>query len=281
MAEVSKWRRFNISAGQGGGGGDDDDDAKESQSWFTLKHLVYNFWTFVAFDPRDMVFAYYGLLNQYAAERHRADYGMGLVAIYTAATRDLIRSEASLAALSCCGLQYVPPKTTPDDQASSLLRERGHFIGRVSAVGGRSGTRPNEKLAFDLSWLKLPLSLRGKGGYLPGASLSCILWTTLCMDTSPGGMFDPSVLGDKAHSAQGVDFRIFVLLGILAAGDALIRERLGLEDAATRHGDLVFSHLDYDPMKEDLEPVLADLDAFAEHDGDQCWLPTRAEVLRC
>ncbi|KAG8423004.1 hypothetical protein J3459_009803 [Metarhizium acridum] len=102
MAEVSKWRRFNISAGQGGGGGDDDDDAKESQSWFTLKHLVYNFWTFVAFDPRDMVFAYYGLLNQYAAERHRADYGMGLVAIYTAATRDLIRSEASLAALSCC-----------------------------------------------------------------------------------------------------------------------------------------------------------------------------------
>ncbi|KAG8423005.1 hypothetical protein J3459_009804 [Metarhizium acridum] len=101
------------------------------------------------------------------------------------------------------------------------------------------------------------------------------------MDTSPGGMFDPSVLGDKAHSAQGVDFRIFVLLGILAAGDALIRERLGLEDAATRHGDLVFSHLDYDPMKEDLEPVLADLDAFAEHDGDQCWLPTRAEVLRC
>lgn len=99
---------------------------------------------------------------------------MGLAGIYTAATRDLIRSEASLAALSSCvyplyrrkdlsswvpdysvaaanpvprsfcadrGLEYVPPETTLDDAASSLLRVRGYFIGRVSAVGGRSGTR--------------------------------------------------------------------------------------------------------------------------------------------
>lgn len=74
--------------------------------------------------------------------------------------------------------------------------------------------------------VKLPLPLRGKGGYLPGASLSCILCTTLCMDTSPGGMFDPGVLGDKAPDAQGADFRIFVVLGILAAGDALVRGRV-------------------------------------------------------
>lgn len=47
------------------------------------------------------MFAYYGLLNLYAAERHRADY-MGLAGIYTTATRDLIRGEASLAALSSC-----------------------------------------------------------------------------------------------------------------------------------------------------------------------------------
>lgn len=65
MAEVSKWRRFKNSASRGGRGDDDDDDddAKESRSQFTLKHLVYNFWTFVAPDPRDKVSAYYGLLN--------------------------------------------------------------------------------------------------------------------------------------------------------------------------------------------------------------------------
>ncbi|KID63622.1 uncharacterized protein G6M90_00g064530 [Metarhizium brunneum] len=98
----------------------------------------------------------------------------GLAGIYTAATRDLIRGEASLAALSSCiyplhwrkhlpywvpdysvavanpvprsfcadrALEYVPPETTPDDATSSLLRVRGYFIGRASAVGGRSGTR--------------------------------------------------------------------------------------------------------------------------------------------
>ncbi|EXU97117.1 ankyrin repeat protein [Metarhizium robertsii] len=158
--------RFIPSASRGGrgGGGGGDDDAKDSRSRFTLKHLVYNFWTFVASDPRDKVFAYDGLLNLYAAERHRADYGMGLAGIYTAATRDLIRGEASLAALSSCvyplcqrkdlsswvpdysvaaanpvprsfcadrGLEYVPPETTPDNAASSLLRVRGCFIGRV------------------------------------------------------------------------------------------------------------------------------------------------------
>lgn len=103
MAEVSKWRRFKNSTSRGGRGDDDDDDAaRESRSRFKLKHLVYNFWTFVASDPRDKVFAYYGLLNLYAAERHRADYGMGLAAIYAAPTRDLIRGEASVAALSSC-----------------------------------------------------------------------------------------------------------------------------------------------------------------------------------
>ncbi|KJK84926.1 hypothetical protein H633G_11252 [Metarhizium anisopliae BRIP 53284] len=135
-----------VRGGRGGGGGDDD-DAKDSRSRSTLKHLVYNFWTFVASDPRDKVFAYYGLLNLYAAERHRADYGMGLAGICTAATRDLIRGEASLAALSSCVYplhrrkhlpSWVPDysvvaanPTTPDDAASSLLRVRGYFIGRV------------------------------------------------------------------------------------------------------------------------------------------------------
>lgn len=70
----------NLTSRGGRGDDDDDDDARESRSRFKLKHLVYNFWTFVASDPRDKVFAYYGLLNLYAAERHRADYGMGLAA---------------------------------------------------------------------------------------------------------------------------------------------------------------------------------------------------------
>lgn len=304
MTEVSILRNFKNAASKR------DDKAKEYESQFTMKNLVYNFWTFGSSDPRDKIFAFYGLMNLFAEERQKTDYGSSLAIVYTMATRGLIRSEGSLRALSACvfplhrrkdlpswvpdysllgmnaipqnfcvdkGLEYVPPKV-PDDPTSNVLHLSGYFIGHVSAVGGRSGTKPSEKLLFDPAWLKLPLSLREKGGYLPGSSLSSLLWTTMCMDMSPGSMTDWSIREDKASSSQGIGFRIFILLAILAAGDAKVREKLGLE--MTTESDLVFSHLDYDPMKEDLEPILADLDAFEELEGDQCWLPSRDEVLK-
>jgi hypothetical protein len=134
-----------------------------------------------------------------------------------------------------------------------------------------------EKLRFDRSWLTLPLSLRGKGGYESKPVLSYILWQTLCMNMSSGSVFDPGVYGDRAPEDLGIQFRFFLLLLILAAADGKIREKLGLQ--ITTDYELIFSHLDYDPMKEDMEPILADFDAFVEHDGPGCWLPSRKEVL--
>ncbi|KAI1640004.1 heterokaryon incompatibility protein-domain-containing protein [Biscogniauxia mediterranea] len=304
MAEVSKWRRLKTSSG------DRYDTAEEHRKFFTLPHLVYNFWTFMASDPRDKVFAYYGFLNLFAAERRQTDYRLPLATVYTMATREIIENEGNLQVLSACvyhmrrrdglpswvpdfslpginaipgnfsadrGLEYIAPKTT--GPADGGLHVRGSFVGVVSEVGGRPGTRPGEKLLFDPSWLTMVLSLRGKGGYGESPNLSSILWTTLCMDMSSGGLFEPDLYGAKAPDKQGIEFRYFMLLLILAAGDGKIREKLGLE--MTTKYDLIFSHLDYDPMVEDMEPVLADLDAFEEHDGkDQCWLPSRAEVLR-
>lgn len=58
--------------------------------------------------------------------------------------------------------------------------------------------------------LPLPLPLRVKGGYLPGASLSCILWTTLCMDTSPG---------NKVYVLPGLNTPAVLRLGGDSAGD--------------------------------------------------------------
>ncbi|KAK2616988.1 hypothetical protein QQS21_000077 [Conoideocrella luteorostrata] len=304
MAEVSKWRRFKSAAAE------EDEKAKEYKSHFALQHLVYNFWTFNASDPRDKVFAYYGLLNIFGGERRNTDYVLTVATVYAMATRELIKSEGTLFALSACvfplhrrkdipswvpdyslpgknavprnfavdkGLEYIEPPT-PGDPASLTLNVKGYFIGLVSSIGARSGTKPSEKLLFDPTWLTMPLSLRGKGGYQEGTSLSSILWTTLCMDMSSGSIFDPSIYGNKAPAEQGIEFRFFVLLAILAAADGKIRDKLGLE--TTTKYDLVFSHLEYDPMKQDMEPILADLDAFQEHDGDQCWLPTREEVLR-
>ncbi|KAK8926905.1 hypothetical protein VCV18_003370 [Metarhizium anisopliae] len=215
MAEVSKWRRFKNSASRGGrgGGGGDDDDAKDSRSRSTLKHLVYNFWTFVASDPRDKVFAYYGLLNLYAAERHRADYGMGLAGICTAATRDLIRGEASLAALSSCVYPLHRRKHLPSwvpDYSVVAANPVPRSFARTGGWSSRRRALRHEAQREARVWpvvVKLPLPLRVKGGYLPGASLSCILWTTLCMDTSPGNKVYvlPAVLrlgGDSAGDGR-------------------------------------------------------------------------------
>ncbi|KAJ6440201.1 ankyrin and HET domain-containingprotein [Purpureocillium lavendulum] len=303
MAEVSKWRRFKSYATE------EKDTAQEYRDFFTLRHLLSNFLTFLASDPRDKVFAYYGLLNLFASERRKVDYHMPLSSIYTIATRELIASEGNLAALSLCvyqqqrqpglpswvpdfglgasnaistnfaadkGLEYVAPKAEAPDNPE--LRIRAGFVGKISKVGGRSGTKPAEKLLFDRSWLTLPLSLRENGGYGENPCLSSILWTTLCMNMSAGSLFDTELYGDKAPLEQGIDFRYFVILLILAAADGKIREKLGLE--ITTDYDLNFYHHDYDPMKEDMEPVLADLDAFEEFDGKGNWLPTREEVLR-
>jgi hypothetical protein len=83
MAELAKWRRFVTRARE------ENDKAKEYQALFTLQELASNFVTFLASDPRDKVFAYYGLLNLFATERKQADYGLSIPAVYTRVTREV------------------------------------------------------------------------------------------------------------------------------------------------------------------------------------------------
>lgn len=299
------WRQIRALACEG------LETTEENRKLFTLSRLLEHLWTFLASDPRDKVFACYGLLNLFATERRIADYRLSLATVYTMATRELIMEEGSLQVLSSCiyhlhrrsglpswvpdfglqgknsipsrfsadkGLEYTPPKAV--DPSCGVLHVKGVFLGVISQVGGRPGTEVGEKTKFDRSWLTMTLSLRGKGGHGEKIYLSWILWTTLCMNMSAGGMSDPELYGDAAPDEQGLDFRFFMLLLILSAADGKIREKLGLEATTTKPG-LVYSHLDYDPMKEDMEPVLKDLDALAEHDGpESCWTPSREEVLR-
>lgn len=306
MAEVAKWRQSRAAMHDGG------ERERQGRELFTMRHVVYNFWTFLATDPRDKVFAHYGLLNSFSPDRRVTDYGLTIPQVFTKATRELIESEGSLRTLACCvyvnkrrkdlpswvpdyslpgfnavpdkykadkGLQYRSPPPAKDPADLSLCVQ-GVFIGRISQVGGRKGTNDAEKLMFDQSWLTLPLSLCGKGGYGDKMYISSILWTTLCMGMSSGSLFHSEKYGDEAPDEQGVQFRYFLIFLILAEADSMIRVKLGLEPRTTKH-DINFSHLDYDPMAEDMEPILAQLDAFAEHDGaEACWTPSRAEVLK-
>ena len=302
MAELAKWRRFVTRARS------TSDNANEYQALFSPQQLAYNFVTFLSSDPRDKVFAYYGLRNLFATERKQTDYRLSIPAVFTMATRELIEGEGNLHALSWCvnptlrrsdipswvpdysmsganavprnfsvdkGLEYIPPRVV--DPKCPVLHIRGAFVGCVTQVCGRSGTADGEKLRFDRSWLTLPLSIRPEGGQKCKYLLSQMLWQTLCMDMSSGSMFDPSLYGDRAPDDLGIHFHFFLLLLILAAADGKIREKLGLEHT-TEHV-LIYSHLDYDPMKEDMEPILADLDAFQEHDGPGCLVPSRKTVL--
>lgn len=305
MAEVAKWRQNRAAIHDGG------EREKQARELFTMRHVVYNFWTFLATDPRDKVFAHYGLLNSFTSDRKQTDYSLSVPQVYAKATRELIVSEGNLRTLTCCvyvgnrradlpswvpdyslpginaipdkyatdkGLTYNPP-LLPNDPTDLTLRLQGVFIGRISQIGGRKGTKVAEKLMFDRSWLTLPLSICGKGGYGDKMYITSILWTTLCMGMSSGALFHSGKYGDEAPDEQGVQFRYFLLFQILAEADSMIRVKVGLEARTTKH-DINFSHLDYDPMEEDMEPILAQLDALAEHDGaDSCWTPTRAEVL--
>lgn len=305
MAEVAKLRRSKAMAIH-------PEKVESCRQFFTLKTMAHNFWTFLATDPRDKIFACYGLLNAFAQDRKLADYSLTVPQVYTMACRELIGQEGNLSPLGNCvyplhrrpdlpswvpdfglpglnavpdsftadrKLTYVPPKITQTMQDPEL-HIKGAFLCRVSRVGGRSGTAGIEKLAFDRSWLTLPLAMRGKGGYGDNTILSSILWTTLCMGKSSGSLFDSTKYGNGADDMQGMEFRYFLNLLILAEADSKIREKLGFAKRTSTQ-ELWFDVSGYDPMTEDpeMEAILADLVAFEEHDGG-CWTPTRAEVLK-
>lgn len=313
MAEVFKWRTNKSNANR-----TDIDNAEAFRNLFTLREMVYNFWTFLASDPRDKVFAFYGVLNLFAMKRQNADYHLSLATVYTAAARRLIQEEGSLKTLLSCvyplqrrsdlptwvpdfslpgingvsgnfsadnGFEYQPFDDAPLD--CPILHVKGAKVGTVTRTSGRQGTGPSEKLLFDPSWLTLVLSLRGNGGYGPQPILSEVLWRTLCMDMSYGSLFDPGSYGNRAPDEFGMQFRMFFTLLMLAGGDRKIRDRMSLP--LTTKTEIIFSHLDYDPMKKQeagggshdgLQSSLEDLDALETHDGGKAWTPGSDEVLQ-
>ena len=301
MAEVYKWRTKKGEANQ-----KNIEKAAVFKSHFTIRELVFNFWTFLATDPRDKIFAFYGLYNLFAQQRLNANYRTSMSQVYTSATRTLIDQDGNLEILSACvyptqrsadlpswvpdfslpGINSVPGTYSADagieyqpidnkTSAPASLSLRGVQIGTISEVSGRRGTGPSEKLLFDESWLRMTLSLLpSKGSRM---SLSETLWRTLCMNRSYGSLFDSGIFGTGAPDELGGQFRMLLLLMILSEGDYKIRQHLDL--APSPRADIIFSHDGYDPMIQDMEPTLALLEQIATNDGQDCYTPTRTEVL--
>lgn len=302
MAEVSKWRQTKSNANR-----TDISNAHEFRGLFTLREMVYNFWTFLASDSRDKIFAFYGVLNMFSSTRWQANYRLSLASVYTSAAREIIREEGNLQTLSACvyplkrignlptwvpdfslpaingipsqfsadaGLAYTSPENTPD---STTLHVQGTKVGTISRVSGRRGTGPSEKLLFDSSWLTMLLSLRDNGGYGPNPNLSEILWRTLCMDMSYGSQFDPEAYGSHAPAEFASQFQTFMLLIILSEADRLTLQHLDLP--ISTKNSVIFSDTPYDAMSTDLSSTLDEIEAITSHDGESCSLPSRQEIL--
>lgn len=300
MAEVSKWRQTKSTANRR-----DISNAHEFRNLFTLREMVYNFWTFLASDPRDKIFAFYGVLNIFSEVRWQANYRLSLESVFVSAAREIIREEGNLQTLSACvfplkrlrdlpswvpdfslpaingipsqfsadaGLVYRPPEERAN---ANNLHVQGTKIGNISRVSGRRGTGPSEKLLFDTSWLSMLLSLREKTS--SNTNLSEILWRTLCMDMSYGSQFDPEAYGSHAPDDFALQFRTFILLIILSEADRLILQHLNLP--LSTKNKLIFSNTTYDPMTTNLLPTLQQIEEITAHDGDMCCLPSREEIL--
>ncbi|KAI9901787.1 hypothetical protein N3K66_003604 [Trichothecium roseum] len=189
-AEFGKWRA-NLMGTKSGA----REDRPAFRELFTLGRLLGDFRTFFASEPRDKVFAVYGLTNVFASERARTDYRRSVAGVYTQAARRLVRETGSLEVLLRCygapaasrrvsdlpgwvpdwstaggvsvpsgfraddGLRFVAPRPSADDD-DPVLGVRGLRVGQVSQVGGRVSEAPGGKFMFDPSWLKLALSLR-------------------------------------------------------------------------------------------------------------------------
>lgn len=305
MAEVSKFRRQKALSIH-------PEKLEECRNFFNLTTMLHNCWTFLATDPRDKIFACYGLLNAFSETRSLADYNLTIPQVYTVAARNLIKQEGNLSLLAYCvfplhrrkdlpswvpdfglpgvnavpdsytaskNLTYTPPEI-PSIPHNPELRIQGVFLGNVSQVAGRAGVDGLEKLAFDRSWLTFALALREKKAYGDDMVISFILWTVLCMGKSFGNIFDSREYGTEAPDMLGMEFRYFLNLLILAEADSKIREHIGKPKRSTSR-EMWFDVSMYDPMVEDPEmlAILDDLDAMAEFDSAGGWTPTRQEVL--
>ncbi|KAH6900147.1 heterokaryon incompatibility protein-domain-containing protein [Thelonectria olida] len=304
MAEIYKYRTFMNAAM-----GSDTGKASRYKDVFTLEELIHCFWTFLATDPRDKIFSLHGILNVFAEKRLESDYRKSIESVYTGAARQIILEARNLGLLSSCivsqerrqGLpSWVPDFGLPGVNAipnlfsadkgleyhalkgdlldEPVLRVRGFRRGAINLVGNRQATNPGEKFRFDASWLKMALSLKmdEKGG---GRRLvSEVLWRTLCMDMSYGSFFDAEKFGPRAPDEFNRQFKIFMMVMILAVGDAQVLQHFGIDKSPYDRNLTVISE-PYNPFDQDLASVLDDLDALSARDGEECCTPTREEVV--
>ncbi|KPM35304.1 hypothetical protein AK830_g11259 [Neonectria ditissima] len=304
MAEIYKWRTF-----MGAAMGHDADTALRYKQAFTLEELVQCFWTFLASDPRDKVFSLHGIVNLFGKQRLVSDYRRSVVSVYTGAARQIMLEAGNLSLLSSCivsrnrreglpswvpdfglpgvngipnlfsadkGLQYRPLQV--DRLDSPILATRGMRLGEISQVANRPASRPGDKFLFDQSWLKLALSLKVGEGIGTTLCVSNILWRTLCMDMSYGSFFDAKKFGPRAPDDFGRQFKIFIMVMILAGADAQVLKHFGIEQSVENGGITVIAE-PYNPFEQDMGLTLDSLDALSTNDGIECCTPTRAEVM--
>lgn len=304
ISEVLSWREYMANLRS------NSKHADSCREMFKLDTLIREFWTFMATDPRDKIFAYYGLLNLYAPERQLTDYNLSFQSVYTATTRRIINEQGSLRALTLVtyherrrpglpswvpdfglqgnnampysfkadeGYEYMPPVMDPDKMDDPILPIQGAFIGKVSQIGNRTVSDTRGKYDFDHSWLKIALSRCGKRSGKKEPIVSHDLWLTLCMSQTSEAATNEHPTIERLDEHQGIQFRRFLVFMILAEADGKVREKNGLPRIG-ENNQMTFSFLDYDPFAEDLEPIMADLDAIDEHDKG-AWTPSRKEVL--
>ncbi|CAM1504189.1 Fc.00g017800.m01.CDS01 [Cosmosporella sp. VM-42] len=304
MAEIYKWRTWMSAAL-----GPDEEQAAEAKKHFTLEELVECFWTFLASNPRDKIFSLNGIQNILGIARLETDYRRSIESVYTGAARQILRECGNINFLSSCiysaqrldslpswvpdfglpgknpipnlftadrGLEYIPPRSDITDDPS--LKVRGLRLGSISQIQNRPGATPGEKHVFDPSWLKMLLSLKPEEEENAQPVVSEILWRTLCMNMSYGSFYDATSFGPRAPEDFGHQFKIFMMLMILAAGDDAVLKHFDVEVASSFRG-AVYIKEPFNPFEEDMASVLEDLDAIEAHDGDKYCLPSRLEVL--
>ncbi|CEJ93820.1 hypothetical protein VHEMI09387 [[Torrubiella] hemipterigena] len=196
-----------------------------------------------------------------------ADYELTVAQVYAAAIRERIEELENLGPLA----EVVHPRRLQDIKASPHynpleisgnrldpeLHVKGARLGLVAQVAGRHGLDGWEHFAFDRSWITFELCVHKKGSYR-GGKISFILWDVLCMGKSVGNIINPDKHGTRPPIEQAHEFRMFLMLFILAEADSKIREHV---------------------VDTEMEAILTDLDTIAEWEGTESLAPTREPIL--
>ncbi|PGH27995.1 hypothetical protein AJ80_00250 [Polytolypa hystricis UAMH7299] len=210
-------------------------DKAATPKQFSLESLVFDTWSFRATDPRDNIFALYGLINRASKNRPgtvqewQPDYAKSVEEVYALATKQIIRESGELLMLSAAVDQSLKniktlPSWVPDYSMSftnmmcvifnaagnlpkleNIIRPDSHW-NRLAVPGakvdsvwqtGNTTRGPNDRaMFFDPRWLELTLLLHAEY-HNTGQTRTEALWRTLCGNQSVGSSTPaPAAYGD-------------------------------------------------------------------------------------